>query len=66
LETLVEEIGTLQKQEFGNKAFTDYEDRFQYFLGFAALILIIELLTSERKNKRLLRLNPLNRKEEQA
>lgn len=66
LEKLVEEISSLQKTEMGNKAFTDYEDRFQYFLGFALLILIIELLTSERKNKRLLRLNPLNRKEEQV
>ncbi len=50
LELLFDHINSMQKAELGSKAFTDYEDRFQYFLGFALLVMLIELLLPERRS----------------
>jgi Ca-activated chloride channel family protein len=63
LDALVEEIGTLKKHEFGTKTFTDYEDRFQYFIAGAIMLLIIELLISERKGKWTQRFSLFGKKE---
>ena len=41
----------MQKTEFGNKVYSDYEDRFQYFIAAAILFLLIELLLNNRKSK---------------
>jgi Ca-activated chloride channel family protein len=49
LDAIYKDVNALQKKEFGVKQFTDYEDRFQYFLGFALLLLVLELLLSENK-----------------
>ena len=38
-----------EKSEIDSKVFTDYEDQFQWFLGAAIIILIIELLISSGK-----------------
>lgn len=54
---LLDKIGGMEKKEFGSKLFTDYESRFQYFFGAAFLLLIFELLISERKNKLISSLN---------
>jgi Ca-activated chloride channel family protein len=35
LSTIFERINGMQKAEFGNKVYTDYEDRFQYFIAAA-------------------------------
>lgn len=51
LTKLISEIGGMKKKEFGSKIFTDYEDRFQYFFAVAFILLIIELLLSNKKNK---------------
>lgn len=48
---LIEDISNMDKTEFEAKIFTDFEDRFQYVFMFAVLVLILELLISERKNK---------------
>ncbi len=57
LETLVDQISSMQKTEMGTRAFTDYEDRFQYFLGLALLLFLVELLISERRSARSKRMN---------
>ncbi len=62
LDAIVEEIGNLQKQELGAKTFTDYEDRFQYFIGGALIFLIVELLISERRSKWAQRLSLFGKK----
>jgi Ca-activated chloride channel family protein len=36
---------------------TDYDDQFQYFIGFALLLLLIEFIVSERKSKWIQKLN---------
>ena len=41
----------MQKKEYGSKMFTDYEDRFQYFLAIALLLLILDFFISERRSK---------------
>jgi len=47
------EINKLEKTEFESKMFSDYEDRFQYFIALSILFLILELLIFERKSKLL-------------
>lgn len=51
LEYVLEEIDSMEKTEFGTKVYTDYEDRYQYFIGAAILLLVFEFFLSERKNK---------------
>jgi Ca-activated chloride channel family protein len=51
LMTLLESLSKMEKKEYGTKLYTDYEDRFQIFLLVGLLIIIVEILISERKNK---------------
>jgi len=57
LRTVFEEINKLEKTEFESKMFSDYEDRFQYFLAVSLILLFIELLIFERKSKWLSKIN---------
>jgi Ca-activated chloride channel family protein len=57
LDEIYRSINALQKKEFGVKQFTDYEDRFQYFLVPGLLLLLLEVLLSEKKVPWLERLN---------
>lgn len=51
LTALLDEISGMDKKEFEAKVFTEYEDRFQYFLAAAIFFLLLELLISNKKNK---------------
>jgi Ca-activated chloride channel family protein len=64
LEEIFKSLNALEKREFGTKRFTDYEDRFQYLLAAALLLLIGEVLLSDRRSVWIARWNPLGRKEE--
>lgn len=55
LATVFDEIERMEKKEFGTKQFTDYEDRFQYPVLLALLLLISELFLSETRNRFLSR-----------
>ncbi len=46
---LYKDISRLQKKELQSKFFSQYEDRFQYFLAVCLLLLFIELLLPARK-----------------
>ena len=46
------------------KQFTDYEDRFQFFLVPAILLLLAEVLMTENRLRWLARWNPLRKPEE--
>ena len=46
---LLSRISKMEKKEFGKKMFTDFEDRFQYFLAIAVLLLLIDLIVPEVK-----------------
>ncbi len=57
LSTILNEIMKMNKKTFGTKIFTEYEDRFQYFIGAGLLILLLEFMISNRKSKWIQRLN---------
>lgn len=57
INNLVDELGELEKSELEAKVYEDYEDQFQWFLGLALLLIIIEFLILERKNRRLKHIN---------
>lgn len=56
LTEIYSDISGIKKSETGGKIFTEYNDQFQYFAGAALLLLIIELITMDRKNRRFLNL----------
>lgn len=49
LDKIFNEINKTNKSEIESKIFTDYEDRFQWFIGAAIILLIIEVLLSSGK-----------------
>ncbi len=53
LNTIIEKISKMKKNKYGSKIFTDFDDKFQYFLFAAFIILLIELIITYRKNKYL-------------
>ena len=61
LEEIYKDINALQKKEFGVKQFTGYEDRFQYFLAPGILLLVLELLISEKKVRWIAKWSPLRK-----
>ena len=63
LGVLFSELSKMEKVKFGSKVFSDYEDRFQYFLGLALVLLILEFFIAEKKSKWLSKLNLFNTKD---
>ena len=57
LKTILEEINKLEKTKFESRMFSDYEDRFQYFIAVSLILLLLELLIFERKSKWLSKIN---------
>lgn len=57
VKALKENIAAMEKREFEESVFTDYEDQFQYFLAFGIFLLIIEILIAERKSEWFRKLN---------
>lgn len=48
---LIDDISKMEKTEFEARIFTDFEDRFQIVFFFALIVLVLEMLISDRKNK---------------
>ncbi|MCX6132433.1 MAG: VWA domain-containing protein [Ignavibacteriales bacterium] len=64
IDEIHKELASLQKTEMASLQVTGFEDQFQYPLTLAILLLIIELLLSERRGKfltRLMRILPVGR-----
>lgn len=51
LDKIYDEINKMEKKELSNRLFTQYEDRFQYFLGVAFILLCVEFIIGDRKKK---------------
>ncbi len=49
LDKIYEDISKATKSEIESKVFTDYDDQFQWFVGAAIILLIIEILLSSGK-----------------
>lgn len=57
LRDILDEINKLETTELETKIFSDYEDRFQFFLGAALFFLFIEILWPEKRLKFIDKLN---------
>ncbi len=57
LNTILSAIDKLEKKQFESKMYSDYEDRFQWFIAGTFIILLIETFLTERKSKLYQRLN---------
>ncbi len=55
---IFDDISRIEKSEIEEKQYSDYEDRFQYFVALALLILIADLFVFERKTKWIRRFKP--------
>ncbi len=58
INSLIDELDQLQKTEQKTKVFSEYAERFQYFAGFALVLLLLEVLIRTRKNPVLQKMNP--------
>ncbi len=52
LNIVMDQISKIQRKTIDTKIFKDYEDRFQIFLAFAIVLLIIEFFIPARKSER--------------
>lgn len=57
LEIIFDEINKLEKTEFESRVFSDYEDRFQYLIALALVLLLIEFFILERRSHRFSNVN---------
>ena len=53
LDDLFDEINKMQKTEMEARTFSEYEEQYQYFLAAGLILLLLEFLLLERKNKYL-------------
>ena len=53
LSIVMDQINKVQRKTYDSKTFKNFEDRFQFFLGFAFILLIVEFFVSNRKSLRL-------------
>jgi len=53
LDEVFNEIRKMKKQELESKMYTEYNDQFQIFAAVALLLLLLDFLIMERKNRRL-------------
>lgn len=51
LDKIYDEISRMEKKELSSRLYTQYEDRFQYFLGIAFILLCVEFVIGDRKKK---------------
>ena len=58
LDAIYKDINTLEKRQFGAKQFTEFDDKFQYFLFVALVLLLIEVILSDKKTEWLAQYNP--------
>ena len=64
LTKVYEAISELEKSEIESKVFSDYEDRFQWFIGAAIVFLLLEIIVSSGKKAWERKLNIFEKKNE--
>lgn len=62
LSSLMDELEKLEQAQMKTRIFSDYTERFQYFTGFALLLLLLEFLLRNEKSKVLQRLRLISDK----
>ena len=63
VETVKAILSGMNKKEFEAKQFTDFKDQFQWFLGGALFLLLLDVFLLERKTAWVQKLNLFNEKE---
>ena len=53
LNTLFSEINDMEKQEMESRSYSEYDDQFQYFFAVGLLLILMEFIILERKNRYL-------------
>lgn len=53
LNTLFNEIDSMEKTEMESQIYADYDEKFQYFIGLGLILLVLDFVILERKNKYL-------------
>jgi Ca-activated chloride channel family protein len=61
LQKIFEEINKIEKTEIESRQFSDFENRFQYFLAFSLMFLILELLVFDKKNQWFSKFRPFEK-----
>ena len=54
LNPIIEDIRTIDKEQFNSVVFEDFDEQYMYFFGIALFFLILELLVPDRKARRRL------------
>jgi Ca-activated chloride channel family protein len=62
LETVLAQITKMDKKSFGTKQFTDYEDRFQYFLAAGLFLLLLEFTITNKRSRIIQQMDLFNEK----
>jgi Ca-activated chloride channel family protein len=57
INSLIDELDKLERTELKSRVFSEFAERFQYFAGFALLILLLEFFVRSRKNPIFQRMN---------
>ncbi|MCF6307448.1 MAG: VWA domain-containing protein [Flavobacteriaceae bacterium] len=60
IEEVTRILNGMNQKDFEAKQFTDFKDRFQWFLGLALLLLVLDVLLLERKTAWIKKLNLFN------
>ncbi|MGM0635386.1 MAG: vWA domain-containing protein [Bacteroidota bacterium] len=64
IEEVINELANLEKAEFESKQYADFKHRFQWFLGFGIVFLVLDILLLERKTKWVEKLNLFNERKQ--
>ncbi|MBE6333948.1 MAG: VWA domain-containing protein [Bacteroidales bacterium] len=62
LDAILEEVGEMKTALLEERIYTDYDDKFPYFLWLALFLALFELLVLERKNRYLMKINLFNKR----
>jgi Ca-activated chloride channel family protein len=61
LQKILEEINKIEKTEIESRQFSDYENRFQYFLALGLIFLVLELFVFDKKNQWFSKFRPFEK-----
>ncbi len=62
VQTIIEQLKEMDKQEFEAKQFVSFKDQFQWFLGVGLLLIVLEVFLLEGKTRWVQKLNLFNEK----
>jgi Ca-activated chloride channel family protein len=66
LDAIFREINKMQKKQFGSKVYSDYDDKFQYFLAVALFLFLLDFFITGHKSRWADKINLFGRKEDEV